>query len=189
MNLETTDFTPEKLTVRSLLAFTTFLFFAAFVSATPRASAVLQDHTYSSPKVDYLVEFPSAMWKLVDEPDEVHQHAEFVYNDREDGYLRIRKEVLEDGVTLKDFALRDQDQRNRFLPGFVDGKQETFNGRLDGFTASYEFTQAGKAMAGRTYYLQSDPHTVYVLRFTGLRQKLLSLRNQTDAIARSLKSK
>jgi hypothetical protein len=56
-------------------------------------------------------------------------------------------------------------------------------------TLSYEFTQAGKPMAGRSYYLQVDPRTVYVLRFTGLRQKLLSIRNQTDFIARSLKVK
>jgi hypothetical protein len=30
---------------------------------------------------------------------------------------------------------------------------------------------------------------VYVLRFTGTRQKLLAIRNQTDFIARSLKLK
>jgi hypothetical protein len=44
-------------------------------------------------------------------------------------------------------------------------------------------------MSGRSYYLQSDPLTVYVLRFTGLRQKLIGIRNQTDFIARSLKVK
>jgi hypothetical protein len=69
------------------------------------------------------------------------------------------------------------------------GKDDPFNGRLDGVTLSYEFTQAGKAMVGRSYYLQADERTVYVLRFTGLRQKLVSIRNQTDSIARSLKIK
>jgi len=152
-------------------------------------TASAQEYSYSSPKADFTVEFPSSAWRKVGEPDDVHQHTEFIYGDRNDGYLRIRKEVLEDGVSLKDFALRDQDQRTRFLPGFVDGKQDPFNGRLDGYTASYEFTQAGKAMAGRTYYLQGDPHTVYVLRFTGLRPKLSAIRNQTDSIARSLKAK
>lgn len=165
-----------------------FLLFTLGPAMAP-AVAPAQQYSYSSPKAEFTVEFPSATWRKIGEPDDVHQHTEFIYGDRNDGYLRIRKEVLEDGVTIKDFSLRDQDQRNRFLPGFVDGKQETFNGRLDGYTASYEFTQAGKAMAGRTYYLQSDPHTVYVLRFTGLRQKLLSLRNQTDSIARSLQPK
>jgi hypothetical protein len=165
------------------------LLLLALSPALAPAVVSAQEYSYSSPKADFILEFPSSTWRKVGEPDDVHQHTEFVYGDRNDGYLRIRKEVLEDGVSVKDFALRDQDQRNRFLPGFVDGKQESFNGRPDAFTASYEFTQAGKPMAGRTYYLQSDPHTVYVLRFTGLRQKLLSIRNQTDAIARSLKMK
>jgi hypothetical protein len=44
-------------------------------------------------------------------------------------------------------------------------------------------------MSGRSYYLKADAQTVYVLRFTGLRTKLLTIRNQTDAIARSLKLK
>lgn len=164
------------------------LLFTIGPAITPSVASA-QEYSYSSPKADFTVEFPSATWRKVGEPDDVHQHTEFIYGDRNDGYLRIRKEVLEDGVSIKDFSARDQDQRNRFLPGFVDGKQEKFPGRLEGYTASYEFTQAGKAMAGRTYYLQSDPHTVYVLRFTGFRQKLLSLRNQTDSIARSLQPK
>ena len=154
-------------------------------------SAVLQtlwDDTYGD-QVDYQVEFPSPMWRLVDEPDEVHQHAEFVYNDRNDGYLRIRREALPDGKTVEEFAREDQDQKERFRPGYIDGKGERFTGRLSGFTMSYEFTQAGKPMAGRTYYLQADDSTVYALRFTGLRDKLSRIRNQTDSIARTFKIK
>ena len=151
--------------------------------------AGFQSYSYTSPKGDFIVEFPSSEWRKVGEPDDVHQHTEFIYNDRNDGYLRIRKETLDQGVSIQEFARRDQDERTRFLPGFVDGKSETFNGRLDGVTASYEFTQAGKVMAGRSYYLQVDNHTVYVLRFTGLRDKFLRIRNQTDFIARSLKLK
>jgi hypothetical protein len=56
-------------------------------------------------------------------------------------------------------------------------------------TLSYEFTERGKPMAGRTYYLQGDSSTVYVLRFTGMRDKLFRIRNQTDLIARSLRLK
>ena len=44
-------------------------------------------------------------------------------------------------------------------------------------------------MAGRTYYLQADNRTVYTLRFTGNRDKLARIRNQTDQIARSLRLK
>jgi hypothetical protein len=96
---------------------------------------------------------------------------------------------MADGVTVRDFARRDQEQKNHFLPGYVDGKEENFPGRLNGVTISYEFTQAGKPMAGRTYYMQADDHTVYALRFTGLRDRLARIRNQTDQIARTFKLK
>ena len=42
-------------------------------------------------------------------------------------------------------------------------------------------------MAGRVYYLQADNRTVYTLHFTGARDKLLRIRNQTDAISRSFR--
>ena len=158
-------------------------------SALPFAGALAQEHTYTSPKVDYVVSLPSPVWRLVGEPDEIHQHTEFIYGDRFDGYLRIRKEALPDGTTVRDFGLQDQDQRERYLPGYINGKEEKFIGRLNGSTISYEYTAAGKPMAGRSYYLQADDHTVYVLRFTGLRDKLLRIRNQTDLIARSFKLK
>jgi len=44
-------------------------------------------------------------------------------------------------------------------------------------------------MAGRLYYLQADNRTIYVLRFTALREKLTLIRNQTDSIARSFQLK
>lgn len=173
--------------MRSALTFISV--FAVLGLVTIALPAAAQNHNYTSPKVDYVVEFPSAMWKLVDEPDDVHQHAEFVYNDRNDGYLRIRKETLDEGLTVREFARRDQEQKVRFLPAYVDGKEENFVGRMSGVTISYEFTTAGKPMAGRTYYLQADDRTVYVLRYTGMRDKLARIRNQTDQTARTFKLK
>lgn len=169
----------------------TVLFLTALLmmSAPALVGVSAQEHTYASPKVDYMVSLPSPVWRLVGEPDEIHQHAEFVYGDRVDGYLRIRKEPLPDGMTIAEFGHQDQDQKERFLPGYIDGKEDKFVGRLNGVTMSYEYTQTGKPMAGRTYYLQADAHTVYVLRFTGMRDKLLRIRNQTDLIARSFKLK
>lgn len=175
--------------MRSAIAFVGFFILAAFSAPAPQPIVRAQAHSYSSPKVDYTVDFPSTVWRLVDEPDEMHQHAEFVFGDRNDGYLRIRKEALEDGLTVREFGRRDQEQKNHFLPGYVDGKDENFSGRLNGVTISYEFTQAGKPMAGRTYYLQADDHTVYALRFTGMRDKLARIRNQTDQIARTFRLK
>jgi hypothetical protein len=150
----------------------------------------LAQQLYTHEKVDYSFELPSATWKAILEPDAAHEHPEFVYGDRLDGFLTIRREVVEAGVTPSELARRDQDLKLRFLPGFVEGKEERFNGRLDGVMISYEFVRTGKPMLGRTYYLQGgDNRTIYALRFTGLRDKLNRIRNQTDLIARTFKIK
>jgi hypothetical protein len=152
------------------------------------APVALAQQLYSHEKVDYTFELPSPAWKAILEPDAAHEHPEFVYGDRLDGFLTIRKEIVDAGTTASELAQRDQ-VKLRFLPGFVDGKQESFNGRLDGITTSYEFVRSGKPMLGRTYYLQADNRTIYALRFTGLRDKLSRIRNQTDLIARTFKTK
>jgi hypothetical protein len=152
-------------------------------------SVALAQQLYTHEKVDYSFELPSATWKAILEPDAAHEHPEFVYGDRLDGFLTIRKEIVEAGTTPSELARRDQDLKLRFLPGFVEGKEERFNGRLDGVAISYEFVRTGKPMLGRTYYLQVDNRTIYALRFTGLRDKLTRIRNQTDLIARTFKIK
>lgn len=151
-------------------------------------SVALAQQTYTHDKVDYSFDLPSPTWRAILEPDAAHEHPEFVYGDRLDGYLTIRKEVVDAGTTSSELARRDQVKLS-FLPGFVEGKEEKFNGRLDGVTVSYEFVRTGKPMLGRTYYLQVDNRTIYALRFTGLRDKLNRIRNQTDLIARTFKVK
>jgi hypothetical protein len=159
------------------------------VLALMMSAVVSAQQTYSSDKVEYTFDIPSATWRSILEPDATHQHPEFVYGDRLDGYLTIRKEIVDAGTTPAQLARTDQDQKLQFLPGFVPGKEEPFNGRLDGVTMSYEYVRSGKAMLGRTYYLQADNRTIYALRFTGLRDKLGRIRNQTDVIARTFKLK
>jgi hypothetical protein len=168
--------------MRRILAFT-------LVLIGLMAPVALAQQLYTHDKVDYSFELPSATWKSILEPDAAHDHPEFVYGDRLDGYLTIRKEIVDPGTTPGELAARDQDLKLRYLPGFVEGKQESFNGRLDGVTMSYEFVRTGKPMLGRTYYLQVDNRTIYALRFTGLRDKLSRIRNQTDLIARTFKVK
>jgi hypothetical protein len=159
------------------------------VLALMMSAVVSAQQTYTSDKVEYTFDIPSATWRSILEPDATHQHPEFVYGDRLDGYLTIRKEIVDAGTTPAQLARTDQDQKLQFLPGFVPGKEEPFNGRLDGVTMSYEYVRSGKAMLGRTYYLQADNRTIYALRFTGLRDKLGRIRNQTDVIARTFKLK
>lgn len=144
---------------------------------------------FTTDKIDYAIELPSTTWRIISEPDAANERVEFVYGDRLDGYLQIRKEVVDADISASDLAQRDRDQKLRFLPGFMEGKEENFPGRLNGVTVTYEFIKTGKPMLGRIYYLQADNRTIYTLRFTGLRDKLARIRNQTDLIARTFKLK
>jgi hypothetical protein len=148
-----------------------------------------QTRSFTSEGVEYTLELPGAGWRTVTEPDSAHQHAEFVYGDRSDGFLRVRKEVVEANESVSDLARRESDQKLRFLRGYIDGREETFAGRLNGIIVSYEFTSGGKPMLGRIYYLRADTRTIYSLRFTGAKNKLTQIRNQTDSIARSFRLK
>ena len=164
------------------------LFFSTLMLVLAAGAATAQQ-TFSNDKLEYTFDLPSATWRVTSEPDSMHQHLEFIYGDRNDGHLRVRKEIVDAGTSASDLARRDQDQKLRFMTGYVDGKEEKFAGRLAGVALSYEYTSGGKAMAGITYYLQSDNRTIYTLRFTGMRDKLAKIRNQTDQIARSFRLK
>lgn len=164
------------------------IFLTLILVALSLSSAMAQE-VYTNDKVNYVLELPSRTWKVISQPDAAHEHAEFVNGDRLEGYLQIRKEVVDSGVEPSELARRDRDQRLRFFPGFVEGKEERFAGRLNGVTMSYEFIRTGKPMLGRIYYLQADDRTIYALRFTGLRDKLTRIRNQTDLIARTFRVK
>lgn len=145
--------------------------------------------TFTNDNIPYILELPSGTWRAISEPDAAHEHLEFVNGDRLDGFLQIRKEIVDSGTTAADVAHRERDQKFRFFPGFLEVKEEKFSGRLNGVVATYEYVKTGKTMLGRVYYLQADSRTIYALRFTGLRDKLARIRNQTDLIARSFKLK
>ena len=163
------------------------IIFTACALALSALPALGQDEAqkYTNDRIEYMLELPNARWRALTRPDSVHNHTEFIYGDRSDGLLRIRKEVVDAGTTAADLARRDHDLKFRFQPGYVESKEERFAGRINGVTSAYEYTGSGKAMIGRVYYLQADNRTVYVLHFTGSRDKLPLLRSQTDSIARS----
>ena len=167
----------------------TKLFICALALMAAAASAATAQEPFTSETDEYALELPTSSWKAVTRAESAHQHTDFVFNDRSDGFLRVRREVVEGDTKLSDFARTMTDTKLRFLPGFVGGKEENFSGRLKGLVSTYEYTSGGKAMAGRVYYLQADGRTVYVLHFTGLRDRLQRIQNQTDAIARSFRLK
>ena len=162
-----------------------FALVAFFTSAAARAQ-----ESYTSETDDYTLELPSQVWKALPPTDSVHQHTEYVNGERTDGYLRVRRSLLGGETNLSEFAHNEADTKLRFLPGYVVGGRETpFTGRLSGIVTTYEYTTAGKPMAGRIYYLKADERTVYVLHFQGARDRLQRIQNQTDSIARSFKPK
>ncbi|MFL6228194.1 MAG: hypothetical protein ACJ741_05405, partial [Pyrinomonadaceae bacterium] len=134
----------------------------ALVFAAPNARAQ-GGQTYTTDNLDYALDLPNATWRAVPRADSMHEHVEFIYGDRADGLLRVRKEVVDEGTPPSDIARRDRDNKLRFQSGYVEGKQDPFPGRLKGIASSYEFTGGGKPMVGVIYYLQADPRTIYVL--------------------------
>lgn len=148
-----------------------------------------QSKTFSDPNVEYTFDLPEPAWKMVVKPSVSSPNVEYVYVDRQDGHLEIRKVGTNSNELMSDVIQREQEQKLQFLPGFVAGKEENFAGNLKGKAFNYEYIRGGRNMSGRFYFLKADDNTVYVLRFTGERDKLRLIRNQTDSIARTFKPK
>ncbi len=155
--------------------------FALFLSF----SAAAQEK-FSDPNVSYTFELPDARWKMTVRPSATSPNVEYVFVDRNDGHLEIRKLNVAANAIMGDIV-HEEEQKLQFLPGFVVGKEENFSGFLKGSVLNYEFVRGGRPMSGRFYFLRENPTTVYVLRFSGYTDKLRSIRNQTDSIARTFK--
>ena len=151
-------------------------------------SVAAQGESFTSPDAEYTFEIPDARWKMTVKPSATTPNVEYVYVDRNDGHLEVRKLSVPDKAVLTDL-IRDEEQKLQFLPGYVAGKEETFKGFLGGTAFNFEFARAGRPMSGRFYFLKAPDNSVYLLRFTGYRDKLRSIRNQTDSIARTFNLK
>ena len=151
-------------------------------------NADAQTQTFTREGVEYVLDLPSRSWRTVSRVD-VHEHLEFVNgDDYSNGYLRLRKRLVTSDTTSQDLFSEDEKWELQKLPGYVvcsGGKGTEFNGKLKGTVFSYEFVNQGRNMDGRIYYLRLDSHTFYILHFTVASEKLPSLRNQMDSIARS----
>jgi len=153
------------------------------------ASLFAQSSTFSDKNVEYTFDLPEAAWKMTLKPSAATPNVEYVYGDRMDGFLQIGKITVKSDDLMSDVVQRETEQKLQFKPGFVAGREENFAGALKGKVTNYEFVQSGKNMSGRVYYLKADDTNVYVLRFTGLRDQLRTIRNQIDSIARTFKVK
>jgi hypothetical protein len=149
------------------------------------AAAFGQDEIFSSPSVPYSFTLPSPKWKMTVKPSETSPNVEYVFGDRLNGHLEVRRLSARKEDLISDL-IHDEEEKLQFLPGYVAGKQENFAGNLRGVVFDYEYVRTGHPMSGRMYFLrEKDSTTVYILRFAALRESLRSIQHQTDSIART----
>lgn len=160
------------------------VFFGLFLAV----SAFAQTQSFSDANAGYTFDLPETGWKMTTKPSALSPNVEYVFNDRRDGHLEVRRLNLSASDTLTDL-MRDEEVKLQFLKGYVAGKEEPFAGKMRGTVFNYEYVAAGRNMSGRFYFLKADDQSVYVLRFTGERDKLRTIRNQTDSIARTFELK
>ena len=176
-------FGKEESAMRKALLIATLVCLTSFTASA-------QSWTFAPEGVEYVIDLPSATWRVVSRLD-VHKHVEFVNGKNEiDGYLRLAKIVVDSDTTAANLFQSDEKWNLQRLTGYVvcsDCKGEAFSGYLSGAAFSYEYVSSGLKMAGRVYYLQLDKRTFYALRFTGARDKLQGIREQIDSIARSFR--
>ena len=157
----------------------------SFIAGLLLAGSVMgQGSSFSSPDVEYVFDLPDARWKITVKPSATTPNVEYVYGDRTEGHLEVRRLSLPPKAIVSD-VIKDEEQKLQFLPGYVAGKEEPFGGFLRGSAFNFEVVRAGRPMSGRFYFLKAGESTVYVLRFTGFRDQLRNIRNQTDSIART----
>lgn len=161
---------------------------ACVVCLAAVAGVAAQSSTFSDPNVDYSFMLPDAKWKMTAKPSATNSNVQYVYGDRNDGHLEVRKLAVSRGAILGDI-IRDEESKLQFLTGFVAGKEENFSGTYNGAVFNFEYTKAGRPTSGRFYFLKANDTTYYVLRFAGFTDKLRAIRNQTDSIARTFSVK
>ena len=160
-----------------------FILFGLIVVFTA-VSAFAQGSSFSDPNVEYSFDLPEAKWKMTVKPSATNPNVEYVYGDRIDGHLTVRKQTVAKDTLLTD-VISDDESKRQFLPGYVAGKQENFTGKSKGTVFNFEYVNAGRSMGSRYYFLRANDTTVYILRFSGQKDSLRSLRNQPDQRART----
>lgn len=162
--------------------------FSAVIGLFLAFSAFAQTETFSDTNVEYTFDLPNATWKMTAKPSTTSPNVEYTYSDRSAGYLEVRKLSVKADDLMSD-VIAGEEEKLKFLQGYVAGKEENFAGNLKGTVFNFEYIRSGRNMSGRFYFLKASPTTVYVLRFTALKEKLITIRNQTDSIGRTFEIK
>ena len=117
------------------------------------AAAFSQEEVFSNPNVEYTFTLPNEKWKMTVSPSATSPNVEYVYGDRVDGHLEVRKLTVAKNTILTDVIHGDEEQKLQFKPGFVAGREERFSGRFSGTIYNFEYVASGRSMSGRYYFL------------------------------------
>lgn len=90
--------------MRTSFILTVYLLALAVCSVT----AAAQTRTFTNADRGYALDLPSSAWDVVQRPDGVHRHMEFVHSGGGDWHLRVRREMVDRGVTTA--ALADEEE-------------------------------------------------------------------------------
>src|SRR5215218_10338956 len=90
-----------------------------------------QAQSFTDANVDYTFEIPDDRWKMTVKPSTTSPNVEYVFIERNEGHLEVRKLSVAKDAYLTDIV-RDEEQKLQVLPGFVAGKEENFGGFLKG---------------------------------------------------------
>lgn len=163
------------------------------VVATGFVNGVSAQEVFEDPEGKYSLTLPAGWIAVVSQDSLGKQDVNIVYRNRETGALKLRRsDEVEEKMEVIDFARKDELESVRFNLEYSKISMENFvvGGGRPGALLSYDFKNpAGQPFTGRNYYLRAGEKTIYILRFTGRKTTLGTLRNQTDAIARSFQVK
>lgn len=162
------------------------LTFSVMLAVTASVSA--QTDTFSNPQVEYTFVIPEDRWKQVGTVSTTSPSPVFIFVDRSDGVLNIRKVAIKQSGLLTDL-IKDEESRVSFYQGFIAGKEENIVGKYRGIVFNFEFVRNARQMTGRYYFLRSSDDTVYLLKFEGKKDIMRSIQGQMDSIARTFEIK
>ncbi|HYP26127.1 MAG TPA: hypothetical protein VE262_05355 [Blastocatellia bacterium] len=169
------------------MRFRTLILVALLFISIPAGAALAQSgEEYTDPEGKFKIMLQGD-WKAITYSDAVgRQKTEFVYRDRRVGLLKISSTSLSGG-TLTNMVRQDEENQRTYRAGYVPGSNEDFGGGgLPGVRLAFYTTESYKQVANTTYYLR-DGNRVWVLKFTGPKGTLDTMRNLTDQMARSFR--
>lgn len=180
--------------IRSIRFYLSAVVLISVLSLGAGARPTAAQEVFEDPEGKFSISLPSGWLGIVTRDSLGRNDVNIVFKVRENGSLKLRRvDDVDPAMSVLDYAKKDEEQTVRFQPGYDKISLENFlmaSVNKTGALLAYDYkTVAGQPFTGRNYYLRIDEKTIYVLRFTGRKNILGTLRNQTDAMARSFKAK